>query len=152
MNYFLLDVIEFKVSGDMYHLTENLKQEIEKEIRTKTKRLMGANTTVRWITFEQGSILIYEALVTSCFIAGNIILNYKPFKESVKELIKDVGSCLEKLFKVETEFALNESVIDDVGVRYLVKENGYIKINSTNMITIEKGKTKGYNINCTESY
>lgn len=137
-NGFLLDVIKFKVCGAEISLTEDSKLKIETEIKSKTDRLMGSNTTVKWIIFERGSIEIYVGLVTTVYFSSKIILNYKTFKDSLKELIKDIGSYLDKFFKVKTKIALNERAMDDIGIRYSVMENGGLnEISST--IPMDKG-------------
>jgi len=154
MDFFLLDVIEFKVNREIRDLKDDSKLTIEREIRFRTNQYLDANTTIKWIVFEDGSIDIYLALVTTVttlFAAYDIISNYEAFKKGLKELIKDIGIFLNAFFKVETEISSNERAIDKIGNRYLVEENGhYYKISSTKQI--ENGITRNIYVSSTEVY
>ncbi|NPV63635.1 MAG: hypothetical protein HPY61_13610 [Methanotrichaceae archaeon] len=130
----LIHVFRFKINGEKLPPTEDVKQIVEDVFKYRVNRVLGANTTVQSVKFYKGSLYVDMALVTSIIIsAGTIILNYKTFKESLKELISDLQKFLKTLFQAESvEF------IEENEVLVVELENGMSDVLATEKLIEER--------------
>jgi hypothetical protein len=116
---YLIRVLRFEICGTKVPPTEDMRQIVEDVFKYRANRVLGTDTTIKFVEFHKGSFYVDAGMVTLISSALDIILNYKPFKESLKELIYDLQKFLKILFQAESVKSIEK---EELMVEY---ETGY---------------------------